>query len=144
MDLFKTTLSAAMIFVSLSAFANDLPVPPPTAHAKPAKLTPEQYAELMALKINAGANVKVKSYDAKSKTFDIMIKNEPAVGPNTTSFENLRRAMGEPTAARRMGNPGDWVGREMTLVQDLILLPDAPAVPDKPVAKPATRPGKSR
>lgn len=137
----KSILLAVLFTLPLSVMGNDLPAAPPAATSK---LTPERYAELMALKINAGANIKVKSYNARSKTFDIMIKSEPAVGPNTTSFENLKRAMGEPTAARRMGNPVDWVGREMTLVQDLILLPDAPAVPDKSAAKPATRPGKGR
>lgn len=132
---------AVTAFGAATASAHDLPPAPPRA-AKP--LTPEERAELMALKIRAGANIKVKSYDRRTRTFDVMIKTEPSVGPNTTSLENLKRAMGEPTAARRLGAPEDWVGREMTLVQDLILLPDMePPAPAKP-GKPATRRGSGR
>lgn len=145
MKISRATTILSMIVAAMPAMANDLPLPPrPNAATVAKPLTPEERAELMALKIRAGASVKVKSYDAKRKTFDIMIKTEPAVGPNTTTLVNLKRAMGEPTAARRLGNPEDWIGREMTLVQDLILVPDAPLVPDNVQGKPATRRGTQR
>lgn len=133
-------MSAALMFVGQFVTANDLPPPPRAGSGTSATktLSPEERAELMALKIRAGAKIKVNSYDKKNRTFDIMIVTETAVGPNTTNFENLKRAMNQPTAARRLGNPQDWVGREMTLVQDLILLPDAEAPAPAATKKPAS------
>lgn len=113
----------AAVFMGLYTHASDLPAAPrPQKNPPPKVLSAEERADLMALKIRAGALIKVLSYDKKKKSFSIQIVNEPAVGPNITTLPDLLKASGQPRTSRQMTNPESWVGREFKLVEDLRLI----------------------
>lgn len=131
------TLAALLmsLSVTIGAQAAETSASPTGEKSASHSLTIEQRKELFPNKIQIGAQVRVKSYDARKKIFNVQITTESAVGPLTTTLEFLKRAMGQPTAARGMDRPQDWVGREFTLVEELQLLPDSEAPAQESVPK---------
>lgn len=116
-------LLIAAVFLGANTHASDLPsAPRPQKNPPPKVLTTEERAELMALKIRAGALIKILSYDKRKKSFSVQIVNESAVGPNITTLPDLLKASGQPRTSRQMTNPESWVGREFKLVEDLRLI----------------------
>lgn len=97
-------------------------VPPSQMGPSGKKLTVAEKTELLALRISAGALVRVESYNKEKKTFKILIVDESAVGPNITTLPDLLKASGQPRTSRQMTNPESWVGREFKLVEDLRLI----------------------
>jgi hypothetical protein len=74
--------------------------------------------------IRAGAMISVESYDAKSKTYSIVLIKEPGVGPNIALPGDLLNSVSTLTKNELELRPESIVGNSYQLDKELLLLSD--------------------
>jgi hypothetical protein len=72
--------------------------------------------------IRAHTMIYVKQYDAKSSTYDVDIVDEPYVGPNIASTDDLCSAIHSLNLSKIKSDPRSIVGQEFSTDRELLLL----------------------
>jgi hypothetical protein len=113
------TLSLPLTFFSLAVLAAGPQVRPAPSNDSSyhTQIPPEQDPPL-----SAGAMVSVRSYDAATRTFHLIITDEPAVGPNVATPEDLAAAVSTLKLETLKSRPQSIVGNEYQLDKELRLL----------------------